>query len=248
MVRRPLLAFCAGVFILACAPFSALADNMDSRAAHIRTPEVTVLLGPQPSVANSTIPCAVKLVCRNATTTSSNHTVHFVIRDATNVGIPATVRIDFNGCDSTPSTIQNGPHGEASNCPLGDIHAQTAADGTLDMDLQGMASAAAIAQLPNSACVAVWANTTFMGFVQVATFDLDGRLGGLGVTAGDLSQFLIYALSPNCAGPSPNYCPIVDYDYLNGGCSAQDVSAADLAMYLDEALSGASAFNDVSCF
>jgi hypothetical protein len=201
-----------------------------------------------PSAANSTVPCAIVVVGDDGVVASSAQTVSITVRDLANNPIQnSSVVIDFTGCnaaaDPGPSTIQKGVNGEIVDCVSKTVRAVTNVSGVVNMDVQGLASGTAAGATPNGACAQIFADGVLLATVQVAGYDLDGASG---VTAGDLSQFLIYSLNPACAGPSPNYCAIVDIDYAAGSCAAQDVSAADLSAYLTYAL-GTFVANGVIC-
>lgn len=194
-----------------------------------------------PSPGNSDIPCAINVVGQNGTVASPAHTFTVVVRDGSNNPIPnSSVSIDFGNCyvgaglgEPGPSDTQRGTSGEVDDCPTRSVIAITDVTGTVNVTVNGLSKNQPFGVTPNSACVRIFADGVLLGTVQAAAYDLDGADG---ITAGDLSAFLVYSLNPNCAGPTPNYCAIVDLDYASSLCSAQDVSAADLASFLTESL------------
>ena len=208
-------------------------------------------MGKVPSAANSTVPCAIKVVGKNGNITSPNHTITIVVRDLNNRPKPGSlVTIDFTNCVDVKLSIgQNGSGAEVVDCPAKTVRAITDATGTVNMDVSGMADAFIVGSpaTPSGACAKVFADGALLATVQVAVFDLDsGWPSGGGLTAGDLAQFLDDFF--NCPGPPPGaYCARSDYDYVDGGCTSQNLGANDMAIWLKEFLSAASVANDAPC-
>lgn len=201
-----------------------------------------------PSAANSSFPCAITVVGDDGSTADPGHTVSITVRDLANNPIQnSSVVIDFTGCngaaDPGPSSIQKGVNGEIVDCVSKTVRAVTNVSGVVNMDVQGLASFAAAGVTPNGACAQIFADGVLLTTVQVAAFDLDGASG---TTASDLSAFLTYSLDPACAGPSPNYCAIVDLDFEAGACAMQEVTASDLSAFLSGSL-GTFVANGVIC-
>lgn len=203
-----------------------------------------------PSPGNSTFPCAVKVVGQSGGgVTSNNHSVSIVVRDGSNNPIPnSTVVIDFSGCnggaDPGPASVQNGSNGESVDCVTSTIFAVTDLTGSVTIDAQAMASASAVGVTPTGACGVIQADGVTLGNVQISAFDLNGGQGALGLTAGDLAQWLNYFF--NCAVP-PTYCAVADYNFVDGGCAFQELTAGDLAIWQTEFFSNESLSNDTLC-
>jgi len=203
-----------------------------------------------PSPANSDVPCGIRVVGQNGGVTSANHTITIVVRDLANNPIAnSSVVIDFTGCnsgdDAGPAAVQNGVNGEVVDCVTKTIRAFTDVTGTVNIDAQAMASASAPGVTPGTGpgCAGVFADGVHLRDVHVSAFDLDGGVGGLGVTIADLSVWLSYFFA--CPAP-PNYCQIADFDYTAAGCT-EDVGIADLSIWLGEFFAAASAQNDPIC-
>lgn len=203
-----------------------------------------------PSPANSTVPCAIKVVGQNgAGLTSPNHTITIVVRDLANNPVAnSSVVIDFTGCNSAndpgPASVQNGTNGELVDCVTQTIRAITDVTGTVSIDAQAMASAAAAGVTPGGACGQVFADGVLLANVQIAAFDLNGGLGSTGLTAADLATFLNYFFA--CPIP-PTYCAIADYNFVDGACAAQELTASDLSIWQTEFFTNASLANDPIC-
>lgn len=202
-----------------------------------------------PSPANSTFPCAVKTVGQSGGVTSSNHSLTFVIRDGSNNPVPnSTVIIDFSGCngaaDPGPASVQNGTNGEQVDCVTQTIFGVTDGTGNLTIDAQALASASAIGVTPAGACGELFADGVSFGLIQISAFDLNGGGGALGMSAADLAQFLTYFFG--CPVP-PTYCAVADYNFVDGACAAQEITATDLSIFLTEFFSNASLSNDAIC-
>lgn len=199
-----------------------------------------------PSAVNSDVPCGINVVGNNGVAASPAFTFTVVVRDLANIPVAnSSVVVDFDGCyvsggtigEPGPSSVQLGTNGELGDCVTRTVRAVTDVNGVVTMDVNGLSKGSAPGTTPNGACAQIFADGVLLGTVQVAAVDMDGADG---ITAADLSKFLIYSLAPACAGPAPNYCAIADLNYYIGtlDCNThvQDVSAADLAVFLTESL------------
>lgn len=189
-----------------------------------------VLAGPgPPSPANSTVPCAISVVAAPAAAPIGEFTV--IIRDISNYEVPdVPVVIDFSGCGNDIRLAAQQLPGTVVDCAARTLTRITDAQGRATFRIIAGSSGA-----PSSvghACAAVLGPDVYGTFgllanVQVSVFDLDSQNG---LTAADLSRFMGDFFS--CPVP-PAYCARCDYNFEAGACITQELTSADLSMWLD---------------
>ena len=211
-----------------------------------------------PSPVTSIVPCGIILVGRSSTNAMDPvGTFTITIKDIAGNPIPnAAIVVDFTSCcnDVRPSVIQHGGVVSEANHKKVDVTAN--AGGVATITIQGMANKLS----PNPAtpghggCAKITANGVLITDgvnkpqVNVATFDLDGGLGALGVTGSDYSVFL-GDLFPT---PGTDYRQRADYNHQQDSCN-DAVTGADYSKFLSAlfAPGGVEATNDpqdaVSC-
>jgi len=176
-----------------------------------------------PSPSNSTVPCAIVVV--PAPAAAAAHEFEVVHRDLANNPVPgAVVTIDFSACGSDVRVAQQQRPGTSTSCPAQTVSQITDADGRAVFRVIGGGSSVGPCAA-HGVCAQVYADGVLLANIQAAVLDLDGATG---LSAADLSLFL----SDFFSGPvAPGYCARSDYSYVTGGCSSQEVTASDLAIW-----------------
>lgn len=189
------------------------------------------LAGPGvPSPANSTVPCAISVVPAPATSPTGEFTV--VLRDLANNPVPnGPVTIDFSGCGAEIRLAAQQLPGTVVNCAARTVTRITDAQGRATFRVMGGSSGAP--WIIGNACAAVrgpgndGTTIVLLQTVQASVYELDGANG---LTAADLSLFLQDFFT---GAVPPSYAARSDHNFVNGGCSSQQVTAADLARWID---------------
>jgi hypothetical protein len=196
-----------------------------------------------PSPVTSSIPCAVNLVGSNAPNTTTDPLGDFTITIKDIAGNPiqnSAVVVDFSGCcnDIHLSTTQHGA-GVTLDAPNKRILATTNASGQVTLRIQGAATKSAVTP-GNIGCAKILADNVLISdginhpAVNVGVFDLDGAVGGNGVGAADLSQFLTDSFAAS-------YRQRADYDHSSACVFA--VGAPDLSKLLTLSFAAGSGTN-----
>lgn len=168
--------------------------------------------------------CAIKVV--PAPAASAAHDFQMVIRDAGNNPIvDAEIVIDFSGCGGDVRVALQQPNDLIVGCPSQTITARTGAGGAAALRIVGGGSGGdAFATGP---CATITVDGVPYGTFQVALFDYDGVNG---LTSADLSSFLTdFFTTP----VPPAYSARSDYNFVEGGCISQELTATDFSRWLD---------------
>lgn len=178
-----------------------------------------------PSPPNSTLPCAIVVVPAPAATAA--HEFEVVHRDLANNPVPgAVVTIDFSACGGDVRVaLQQGP-GTTVDCPSQSVSQITDAQGRAVFRVIGGGGGSGSCSA-SGACARVYADGVLIANIQAAVLDLDGVTG---LSVADLSLLLHDFFN---APVPPTYCARSDYNYVTGGCLSQEITAADLSVWLD---------------
>jgi hypothetical protein len=182
------------------------------------------LAGPGPSPGNHIVPCAVWVTAAPAAHPA--HEFEVIIRNLAGDPVPgAAVTIDFSMCGADVRIAQSQPPGTTADCGLETVSRTTDVQGRVSFRVIGGGSTGAAPQVGN--CAGIYADGVLITTVQVAVYDFDGVSG---LTAADLSRWLGDFFA--CPIP-PTYCARSDYNYVDGGCSTQELTAGDLSRWID---------------
>jgi hypothetical protein len=183
-----------------------------------------------PSPANSTVPCAISVVPAPATSPVGEFTV--VIRDLANHPVPnGVVTIDFSACGAEVRLAAQQLPGTVVDCAARTLTRITDGQGRTSFRVIGGSTGAPWAV--GNGCAAVrgpgndGTSIVLLATIQVSVYDLDGSSG---LTAADLSLFLGDFFN----GPAPpSYAARSDHNFVDGACTTQAVTAADLSRWID---------------